>query len=125
MVRRNEVDVLRGVYIEPISAYVEALLMATIDTLQRLDLIALRLYHTFARVNSSRPFVRLAGPLAPCGGYHTHFKANDKEPTGNALRLEVPGRAGGKFYGPGRLGQRSLSAQYCDHGRGQAVVCDA
>jgi hypothetical protein len=52
MVRRNKVDDLQEAYVEPVSPYIETLLMKTIDTLQRLERIAL--YHTFASVNSTR-----------------------------------------------------------------------
>jgi hypothetical protein len=51
-VRRNEVDNLEAAHVEPISAYVEMLLMTSIDTLQWLDRTTL--YHTFARVDETR-----------------------------------------------------------------------
>jgi hypothetical protein len=52
MVRRYKVNDLREAHVEPISPYVEMQLMRTIDTLQRLERIAL--CHTLASVNSTR-----------------------------------------------------------------------
>jgi hypothetical protein len=52
MVRRNKVDDLREAYVEPISPYVEMLLMRTIDKLQPLDRIAL--HRTLACIDSTR-----------------------------------------------------------------------
>jgi hypothetical protein len=52
LVRRCEVNDLIGVNVEPVSAYVEMLLMMAIDTMQRLDRITL--YHTFTRIPSAR-----------------------------------------------------------------------
>ena len=52
MIRRCEIDDLFETDVEPISAYVEMLLMTAIDRLQRFDRIML--YHIFVDVNATR-----------------------------------------------------------------------